>query len=57
MRENVGPQDRFENHWSSAPVVNFINTKAAETDQQPPLLLNWPDQYPRSLNDLMLFSD
>ncbi len=38
----------------SAPVVNFINTKATETDQQPPLILNWPDQYPRSWRDPIL---
>lgn len=35
----------------------FINIKAAETDYRPPLLLSWPDQYSRSLIDLMLHSD
>lgn len=38
-----------------ALLLNFINTKAAEADEQPPL--NGPDQYPRSLKDLMLNSD
>lgn len=28
---------------SSAPAVNVIKTKAVKTNQQPPLLLKWPD--------------
>lgn len=30
---------------SSAPAVNVIKTKAVKTNQQPPLLLKWPDFY------------